>query len=193
MDPIREVLSWDAEPQLSGSFPGRDNSTQSAWRDQFCTHYHLDVLRPEPWNRGRRIKVRVCPFNEQHTNSACLIETGDGAYAFRCLHNSCADKSFHSLREHLEQIHGPMDSEPPKQSDAPKPPAVVPALLNAKELFLVLLCYKRRAQQNGQWGSWARRKRATSIRRVAMEVGLCRSARARRTARFEGERKLRGA
>ena len=59
--------------------------------------------------------------------------------------------------------------------------------------LLILLCYKRSAQQNGERGSWARRKRATSIRRVAMEVGLCRSARARRTARFEVERKLRGA
>jgi MFS transporter len=60
-------------------------------------------------------------------------------------------------------------------------------------IALVLLCYKRRVQQKGQWGSWVRRKRAILIRRVAIEAGLCRSARARRTARLEVKRKLRGA
>ena len=58
---------------------------------------------------------------------------------------------------------------------------------------LVLLCYKRRVQQKGQCGSWVRRKRAILIRRVAIEAGLCRSARARRAARLEVGRKLRGA
>ena len=37
---------------------------------------------------------------------------------------------------------------------------------------VVLLCYKRRAQQKGQCGSWVRRKRASLIRRVAIEVGI---------------------
>jgi hypothetical protein len=60
-------------------------------------------------------------------------------------------------------------------------------------ILLVLLCYKRKEQQSGQCGSWVRRKRAILIRRVAIEAGLCRSARARRTARLEVKRKLRGA
>src|SRR3982751_495711 len=59
--------------------------------------------------------------------------------------------------------------------------------------LLVLLCYKRRVQQKGQCGSWVRRERAILIRRVAIEVGLCRSARTRRTARLEVGRRLRGA
>src|SRR4029079_4077554 len=59
--------------------------------------------------------------------------------------------------------------------------------------LLVLLCYKRRAQQKGQCGSWVRRKRASLIRRVAIEVGLCRSARTRRAAGFEVARKVCGA
>ena len=61
------------------------------------------------------------------------------------------------------------------------------------EKGLVLLCYKRRAQQKGQCGSWVRRKRASLIRRVAIEVGLCRSARTRRAAGFEVGRKVWGA
>lgn len=43
--------------------------------------------------------------------------------------------------------------------------------------WLVLLCYKRSAQQKGQQGSLASRPRAMSSRSVAMEWGLCRWAR----------------
>src|SRR3954449_10431656 len=64
---------------------------------------------------------------------------------------------------------------------------------NTHEGFLILLCYERRAQQKGQCGSWVRRKREILMRRVAIEAGLCRSARTRRTARLEVKRKLRGA
>src|ERR1017187_4675379 len=41
--------------------------------------------------------------------------------------------------------------------------------------LLVLLCHKRREQQNGQQASCLSRNLATRIRRVAMEYGLCRS------------------
>src|ERR1700692_5133414 len=58
---------------------------------------------------------------------------------------------------------------------------------------LVLLCYKRREQQNGQHGSCWSRARAILMRRVAMDCGLCRSARARRAAGQEAGRDPRGA
>jgi hypothetical protein len=59
--------------------------------------------------------------------------------------------------------------------------------------LLVLLCYKRREQQNGQHGSCWSRARAILMRSVAMDCGLCRSARARRAAGLELGRNLRGA
>jgi hypothetical protein len=51
--------------------------------------------------------------------------------------------------------------------------------------LLVLLCYKRRTQQTGQQGSCWSRNLASLIRSVAIEYGLCRSARTRRAARPE--------
>jgi hypothetical protein len=48
--------------------------------------------------------------------------------------------------------------------------------------YLVLLCYKLSAQQKGQQGSRPSRQRAIRMRSVAIECGLCRSARARRAA-----------
>jgi hypothetical protein len=59
--------------------------------------------------------------------------------------------------------------------------------------LLVLLCYKRLTQQKGQQGSCRSRILAMRIRSVAMERGLCRSARTRRAAGLEPGWNLRGA
>ena len=44
---------------------------------------------------------------------------------------------------------------------------------------LVLLCYKSNTPQRGQKGSWEDKRRAILMRKVAIEFGLCRSARTR--------------
>lgn len=49
---------------------------------------------------------------------------------------------------------------------------------------LVLLCYKRSAPQKGQRQIWRSSERASSMRKVAIECGLCRSGR-KRAARLE--------
>ena len=51
--------------------------------------------------------------------------------------------------------------------------------------LLVLLCYKKGAPQKGQPGSCRSKARAMVCRRVAMDQGLCRSARTGRTPRTE--------
>jgi hypothetical protein len=58
---------------------------------------------------------------------------------------------------------------------------------------LVLLCHKRGTQQTGQQGSCLSRNLASLIRSVAIECGLCRSARTRRAARPEVGRNFLGA
>lgn len=50
---------------------------------------------------------------------------------------------------------------------------------------LVLLCYKSNEQQKGQQRSSRSRARAIRMRSVAMDCGLCRSARERRAAGLE--------
>jgi hypothetical protein len=59
--------------------------------------------------------------------------------------------------------------------------------------LLVLLCHKRRVQQNGQQVSRLSRNLASLIRSVAIEYGLCRSARMRRAAGLEVGRNFLGA
>ena len=54
--------------------------------------------------------------------------------------------------------------------------------------WLVLLCYKKGAPQKGQPESCRSRIRAMVCRSVAMDQGLCRSARTGRTPRVESRR-----
>src|SRR5439155_22928256 len=54
--------------------------------------------------------------------------------------------------------------------------------------LLVLLCYKKGAPQKGQPESCRSRIRAMVCRSVAMDQGLCRSARTGRTPRVESRR-----
>jgi len=97
--------------------------------------------------------------------------------------------------QNIEVVGVAKDAKYMNLQERPRPAALYPHAQHGMFLYnlLVLLCYKRRAQQKGQCGSWVRRKRAILIRRVAIESGLCRSARMRRAARFEVQRKLRGA
>lgn len=79
--------------------------------DDWIRQYAPELGEPRPWQGGRRWVFDVCPFNDAHTNrSAALLEMPDGAIAFTCLHNGCADKdwqAFRSLREPLKPAATP--------------------------------------------------------------------------------------
>jgi len=73
---------------------------------------------------------------------------------------------------------------------------LIPLVSGTSLLFLallVLLCHKREEQQNGQQVSCWIRNLARRIRSVAMEFGLCRSARVRRASGLEVGRNVLGA
>jgi DNA-binding NtrC family response regulator len=66
-------------------------------------------------------------------------------------------------------------------------------LLVGSSRGIVLLCHKRREQQNGQQGNRFSKALWILVRSVAMELGLCRSARVRRASGLEFGRNPRGA
>ena len=72
-------------------------------------------------------------------------------------------------------------------------PKALPSNSPRRNFLLILLCYKRREPQKGQHGSCWSRARAILMRSVAMDCGLCRSARTRRAAGLELGRNFRGA
>ena len=70
--------------------------------DEWIAKFAPDADEPQPYNGGRRWKLRVCPFNPEHCNSAAIFQFPNGKPGFGCLHNSCAAndwKKFRVLRE----------------------------------------------------------------------------------------------
>ena len=52
---------------------------------------------------SERFKLAECPFNPEHKNGeAAIFRKSSGALAFKCMHNSCADKDWRAVREHFE-------------------------------------------------------------------------------------------
>jgi hypothetical protein len=51
------------------------------------------------YGTGTKYCLDHCPFNESHVNKdAAIFKRSNGAIAFKCLHNSCADKTWQDVR-----------------------------------------------------------------------------------------------
>src|SRR5262245_19655052 len=72
--------------------------------DSFLSQNGIALKREQPWSVGqRKIILERCPFNADHTGtSAAILQFEDGAIAFKCQHNGCAQKSWADLRELFE-------------------------------------------------------------------------------------------
>ncbi|MDP9362703.1 MAG: hypothetical protein M3Q10_00480, partial [Chloroflexota bacterium] len=63
---------------------------------------------------GTALDLDRCLTSDAHDSGACIVEFKDGGLAYRCLHNSCADKGW----EDVEPILGP---RPKKEKGGGKP------------------------------------------------------------------------
>lgn len=71
--------------------------------DEWISKYLPNLDDPIVWHCGRKWVMKVCPFNDSHTDkSACLIEHPNGAISFTCHHNSCQGNDWKKLRELFE-------------------------------------------------------------------------------------------
>src|SRR5262249_4784962 len=72
--------------------------------DSFLSQHGIAIKREQPWSGGqRRIILERCPFNADHAGtSAAVLQFEEGAIAFKCQHNGCAQKSWADLRELFE-------------------------------------------------------------------------------------------
>ena len=64
----------------------------------------LVIAKEGPWNgTGYRWVLAVCPFNSDHTDrSAVILLHPSGAPSFACMHNGCAGRDWHALRDLIE-------------------------------------------------------------------------------------------
>lgn len=65
------------------------------WMDE-----HMIAYKARPWGaKGTRYILDHCPFNHDHkAPDSTIFKFESGALSFRCLHNSCADKTWHDVR-----------------------------------------------------------------------------------------------
>lgn len=64
--------------------------------------HKLAVIRKKTWDTtGVLFELEACPFNPDHTRTASLMQFANGAVAFRCLKDSCADHDWKALRVRL--------------------------------------------------------------------------------------------
>ena len=70
--------------------------------DRWLEASGLEVVRgPEAYEGGRRWFLRECPFNPEHKKPV-VIELSCGGLVYRCLHKSCSENDWKTLRSHLE-------------------------------------------------------------------------------------------
>ena len=57
----------------------------------------------KPYKGGVKYVLKECPFDHQHTApDSAIFKLSSGALGFRCLHNSCADKTWQDVRKLFE-------------------------------------------------------------------------------------------
>ena len=105
------VLVTDLEVLPELNFKEGENGYKIPWKinDKFYSSESFDI---EAWMQkygisyaaysygsGTKYCLTHCPFDHNHTGKdAAIFKRSNGAIAFKCLHNSCADKTWKDVR-----------------------------------------------------------------------------------------------
>lgn len=111
---MMQAVSLEAIRKIAGHIPTTETSAvrtsptlSGIDAKTFIDRHDLDVLYEGEWNGGKKWVLRVCPFNEQHTDkSAVIIQMNDGRLGFRCHHNGCNGNNWKALRALKEPEYG---------------------------------------------------------------------------------------
>ncbi|ESU34156.1 hypothetical protein G3A_02490 [Bacillus sp. 17376] len=91
--------------QTKGKSATKKSNTEAGFNlEEFIERHELDVAFSAPWKDGAtKYVLSTCPWNESHTNrSAVIIQFANGGIAARCLHNSCSEENWQTLRKKFE-------------------------------------------------------------------------------------------
>ena len=94
------ALLPETEPR---SLSKETKSRQPFDLDHWIAEHSISVRRALPWNNGRKWILEYCVFDESHRGtSAAIIQLQNGAIAYCCRHNSCADRKWQEVRDSIE-------------------------------------------------------------------------------------------
>jgi hypothetical protein len=70
---------------------------------KFIASHGLEVAREDNnYKGGTRWKLKVCPLDDTHTDSAAIFQYPDGTIGFRCHHDSCVGRGWKEVRRLLD-------------------------------------------------------------------------------------------
>jgi len=121
------------------TYTGDGGAWTSAQVEAFLARAGLEAPGPEPYGDGLMWKLKRCPFNPEHVNGEAAVFLGpDGKLGFKCQHNSCADRHWTDLREHVDGARKSRarNRKPPTE---PETEVIVVTLANVPSKTLVPL------------------------------------------------------
>jgi hypothetical protein len=93
------ALLPEPAPAATGKVRAGETFDLSRW----ILEHGIEVVSESSYSGGRRLILKQCPFDPSHAGtSAALFQLEGGALAFKCQHNSCADKKWSDVREKFE-------------------------------------------------------------------------------------------
>lgn len=81
--------------------PSRSNNfgEQRFDLDAFIHEHGINVVKRSAFKGGTKYVLDACPFDSNHkAPDAAVFAMADGSYGFRCLHNSCANRTWRDFR-----------------------------------------------------------------------------------------------
>lgn len=105
--------------------PTRQNnySTETFDLEAFIAKHNIAISGTKQVADGTRYYLDHCPFNEQHKKpDAILFQHNNGAIAFTCFHNSCANHDWRAFRELYEPDAYEKKQHIPHRTFSPLPP-----------------------------------------------------------------------
>jgi hypothetical protein len=103
--PVAALEALAAEVATAAPKSAEQRRTSSAGTfniDEWIITHGLDVVKgPGPYKGGRKWILRFCPFDPTHVKPA-IIQLPNGALVYRCLHRSCSEKNWQTLRALIE-------------------------------------------------------------------------------------------
>lgn len=83
-------------------------SRMNNYNEQFDLHgffskYGIEIKKEASFKNGTKYILAHCPFDENHkAPDSAVFHMNDGSYGFKCLHNSCANRTWRDFRLHFD-------------------------------------------------------------------------------------------
>lgn len=99
IDYIRKVADMMPKVEPPSKYNGYSRETFDI--DGFIAEHGIKVIKRSRFQGGEKLILDKCPFDENHKDAA-ILRLDNGAYSFKCFHNSCQHFTWRDFRLHYD-------------------------------------------------------------------------------------------